>query len=316
MRIQPGRQSTICIVLGLAIVFLLACSLTNEVELTPTGNVAETNPAPTPSPPETQTPEPTLTPTYTDTPRPTLTASPTPTPFITAPPRGEAVNLPILMYHHLDYLDANAGVGLRTWTVSPSEFAKQLDYIRMNGFHTISFGQLVGFFQEGLPLPDRPIILTFDDGWMAQYTVAFQELKKRGMIGTFFAPTSYLDAGGKSLFDWDQAREMSRAGMEFGSHTIKHLDLTTVYLDEVRRQLQLSKQAMEEQLGVPIVALSYPFGMFNPKVVAATEAAGYRAAVILCCGYKQTADAMLMMPRIRISYDDSLQDVAKRLPLH
>lgn len=314
MRNRPGTQLTIWIFLGLVISVLCACSLTTDVESTPT-SIAETNTIPTISPPETETPEPTLTPTSTVTPRPTPTASPSSTPFITPPPRGEAVNVPILMYHHLDALDSNAGEGLRTWTVSPSEFAKQLDYIQLNGFHTISFGQLVDFFQAGLPLPEHPIILTFDDGWMEQYTVAFPELKKRGMIGTFFAPTSYLDAGGKSLFDWDQARQMSQAGMEFGSHTVKHVDLSTVSMDEVRRQLRFSKETMQEELGKPIVALSYPFGVFNSYVLAEVEAAGYRAAVILCCGFKQSADEMLVMPRIRISYDDSLQDIAKRLPL-
>lgn len=102
--------------------------------------------------------------------------------------------------------------------------------------------------------------------------------------------------------------------MEFGGHTISHEDLTKVNLDEMRRQLRGAKQAMEEKLGHPTYALSYPFGAFNPRVVAETQAAGYRAALILCCGYKQSADILLTLPRIRISYNDTLEEIAAKLP--
>ncbi len=218
------------------------------------------------------------------------------------------------MYHHLKYRDANASQVLRTWSVAPNEFAAQLDYFQQRGFHTITFKQLVEFFDDGAPLPTNPILLTFDDGWIDSYTVAFPELKKRGMVGNFFVPTQYLDVGGELLIDWEQAIEMDRAGMEFGGHTISHEDLTKITLEQMRRQLSDAKFTMEEKLGHPTYALSYPFGAFNPKVVAETQGAGYRAALILCCGYKLSDDILLTLPRIRISYDDTIEDIAKKLP--
>ncbi len=250
------------------------------------------------------------------TPTPVATSTPpvTPTPFITPPPAGESVTIPILMYHHLKYRAANASQALKTWTVAPDQFAAQLDYFQSCGFHTITFKQLVEFFDAGAPLPTNPILLTFDDGWLDSYTVAFPELKKRGMVGNFFIPTQYADVGGELLVNWDQVLEMDRAGMEFGGHTISHEDLSRITLEEMRRQLRVGKAKMEEKLGHPTYALSYPFGAFNPRVVAETKAAGHRAALILCCGYEQSSDILLTLPRIRISYGDTLQEIGDKLP--
>jgi peptidoglycan/xylan/chitin deacetylase (PgdA/CDA1 family) len=134
------------------------------------------------------------------------------------------------------------------------------------------------------------------------------------MVGVFFVPTNYVDAGGEQLLDWTRVLEMDRAGMEFGAHTMNHADLTKVNLVEVRRQLVEGKQKLEAKLGHPVLALSYPFGAYNPKVIAETAAAGYRAAVILCCGYKQRGDMLLMLPRIRVSYGDTVDALARKLP--
>ncbi|MBI4670561.1 MAG: polysaccharide deacetylase family protein [Chloroflexi bacterium] len=266
---------------------------------------------PSPAPAHTPT---AVVPSRTPTRAATATPLPTPTPFITPPPPGAPVSIPILMYHHLKTLAPNASETLRTWTVSPEQFTAQLDYLQTRGFHTITFRQLAEFFERGAPLPTQPLILTFDDAWIDAYTVAFPELRKRGMVGVFFVPTQYVDAGGELLMNWEQVLEMDRAGMEFGGHTISHADLTKTNLVEARRQLVQGKAITEEKLGHPIVALSYPFGAFNPQIVAEAGAAGYRAAVILCCGYKQQSDLLLMLPRIRISYGDTLDELAKRLP--
>lgn len=294
------------------VIALSACGVSELSSATPaavrTARVIVVVATPTASPTSTALP------THTPTRAPTATPFHTPTPFITPPPPGEPVAVPILMYHHLKTLAPGASETLRTWTVSPEQFAAQLDYLQTRGFHTITFKQLVDFFDHGAPLPAKPIILTFDDAWIDAYTVAFPELYKRGMVGVFFVPTNYVDAGGELFVNWDQVLEMDRAGMEFGGHTMNHQDLTKTNRVEARRQLGQGKAIIEEKLGHPIVAFSYTFGAFNPQIVAATGAAGYRAAVILCCGYKQQADLRLMLPRIRISYGDSLEEIARRLP--
>jgi peptidoglycan/xylan/chitin deacetylase (PgdA/CDA1 family) len=218
------------------------------------------------------------------------------------------------MYHHLESLAPSASLLLKTWTVSPTSFKSQLDYLAAHDYHTISFSQLDAFFEGGMPLPVHPIILTFDDGWSEDYTVAFPALRERGMRGTFFVPTSYAGAPGGNLLSWEEIGEMDAEGMEFGGHTINHANLEQVGQEEGLRQLEVSKSKMEQKLGHPTIAFAYPFGTYNSQVVKEVRQAGYRMAVGLCCGYKLRADILLTLPRIRISYGDELPDLAKELP--
>lgn len=245
---------------------------------------------------------------------PTRTSAPTPTPYVTRPPLGRAAAIPILMYHHIESLDPNASLLLKTWTVSPSNFEAQLDYLVNHNFHTVTFSQLDSFFEQNDRLPTRPVILTFDDGWIDDYNVAFPALRERGMVGTFFVPTSYAGAPGGKLVSWGQIVEMDSAGMELGGHTINHPDLKQVGKEEAVRQLQVSKANMESKLGHLTIAFAYPFGDYDATVVEQVREAGYRVAVGLCCGYNLTADKLLTLPRIRVSYDINLSDFSKMLP--
>jgi peptidoglycan/xylan/chitin deacetylase (PgdA/CDA1 family) len=249
-----------------------------------------------------------------ETPAGTLPPTPSPTPYLAPPSVGQSVTIPILMYHHLESLDLSASLTLRTWTVSPNSFQEQLDYLSAHDYHTITFGQLDEFFERGMPLPVHPVILTFDDAWREDYIVAFPALRERGMVGTFFVPTAYAGAPGGTLLSWAQIGEMDEAGMEFGGHTINHANLRLVSKEEALRQLQSSKSKMEEKLGHPTIAFAYPFGSYNADVVALVREVGYRVGVGLCCGYKLRAEILLTLPRIRISYDDTLLDFVKKLP--
>jgi peptidoglycan/xylan/chitin deacetylase (PgdA/CDA1 family) len=259
-------------------------------------------------------PRSTTTPIPSNTPTGTPTYSPSPTPYLTPPTIGQFVAIPILMYHHLEGLASNATLIQRTWTVSPSSFEEQLDYLAAHGYHTISFGQLDAFFEQGQPLPIHPVVLTFDDGWSDDYEVAFPALRERGMVGTFFVPTAYAGAPGGKLLSWDQIDEMDAAGMEFGGHTIDHADLKRVSKEEALRQLLVSKSKMEERLGHATIVFAYPFGVYDAGVISQVQEVGYRVAVGLCCGYKLRAEILLTLPRIRISYDDKLPDFVKKLP--
>src|SRR4029453_1838006 len=107
-----------------------------------------------------------------------------------------------------------------------------------------------------------------------QYTVAFYELKKRGMVGVFFVPTRYVQAGGEVFFNLEKGRVNEPPGVELGGHTIDHEDLTKTNLVEARRQLVASKAILEEKLGHPVVSLSYPFGGLNSRIFAEKERAG------------------------------------------
>ena len=199
---------------------------------------------------------------------------------------GAATIVPILMYHHVRYLAPAANRMWRGLTVDPAAFEVQMAYLVEHGYHTISFSDLADYFDRGKSLPDKPVILTFDDGWREQYTTVFPILRRYGLVATFFPPTQWV--GNSSLtLTWAQIEEMSLAGMEFGSHTVNHHILPKETPDEVRRQLTQSKATLEQHTHKPVIALAYPTGAYSPAVVAWVPEAGYRAAVGIFPGVEQ-----------------------------
>jgi peptidoglycan/xylan/chitin deacetylase (PgdA/CDA1 family) len=250
------------------------------------------------------------------TPMPVASAVPsigvTPDAFVTAPAPGKAAIVPILMYHHIQDLASDASELRLTWTVAPQNFDAQMAFIAQRGFHTITMAQLVGQLKDDKPLPAKPIIISFDDGWEEQYAVALPILKKNNLIGTFFVYTRPIDHA--QYMTWAQLQEMSAEGMDIQPHTLTHPHLRALPPDEAMKEIADSKSILETRLGRPMIALAYPFGEYNAAIIEMLKRAGFEAAVTLDPGYRQRADELFTLHRIRVSYRDSLDDFAKRLP--
>jgi peptidoglycan/xylan/chitin deacetylase (PgdA/CDA1 family) len=226
--------------------------------------------------------------------------------------RAERLELPILMYHHLKVLGPVASPVSRTLTVTPEALDEQLAFLVRTGYHTVGFGDLIAYFGEGRPLPDKPIILTFDDGWREAYTVAFPALRKHCLTGVFFPPTNWIDRSPLTL-TWAQVEEMSRAGMEFGSHTANHYLLTNQTAEQITRQAEDSRAALAGHVQTPVVVLAYPGGHYNAAVAAVIKQAGYGAAVGVARGVTHTAADLFSLNRVTISYNDDLTAFAAKL---
>ncbi len=246
------------------------------------------------------------------TPAATSTPAPTATAFVTAPAPGQAAIVPILLYHHLQDLGSGASELQKTWTVAPQNFDAQMNLIAQRGFHTITMGQLVAHLKDGKSLPAKPIIVSFDDGWEEQYAVAFPILKKYHLIGTFFVYTHPLDHA--PYMTWAQLQEMSAAGMDIQPHTLTHPHLRALTPNEAMKEIAESKSILETRLGRPMIAFAYPFGEYDAAIIDMLKRAGFQAAVTLDPGYRQRADELFTLHRIRTSYNDSLDDFTKRLP--
>jgi len=240
------------------------------------------------------------------------TVAPTPTALVTASANGDPAIVPILMYHHLADLPPDASELRRTWTVAPKNFQAQIEWLAQHGFHTITMEQLVAHLKQRQPLPTKPIVISFDDGWEDGYTVAYPILKKNGFIGTFFIYTNPVDH--KSYVTWAQLQEMAAAGMDIQAHTLTHPHLRDLAPDAALKEIAESKTILEKRLGKPIVALAYPFGEYNQAIIAMLKRAGYESAVTLAAGYRQRPDELFTLHRIRVSFADSLDEFAGRLP--
>jgi peptidoglycan/xylan/chitin deacetylase (PgdA/CDA1 family) len=187
-----------------------------------------------------------------------------------------------------------------------------MDWLAEHDYHTVSMAQVAGHLKRGQPLPARPVVISFDDGWSDGYTVAFPILKARHFSGTFFVYTNALDH--KQFLTWAQVEEMAIAGMDIESHTLSHPHLRQLTPEDATNEIAGSKAVLEKRLGKPVTSFDYPFGEYNAAVIELVKRAGYETAVTIAAGYKQRADELFTLHRIRVSYNDTLQDLAARLP--
>lgn len=235
-----------------------------------------------------------------------------PTPFVTAPAPGGEANVPILMYHHIADLPMDATETQTTWTVAPKNFDSQMQWLARNGYRSIAMAQLIAHLKNRQNLPAKPIIISFDDGWEDQYSTAFPLLTKYGLSGTFFVYTHPLDH--TEYMTWAQVQELVAAGMDIQSHSLTHPHLRAIAPEAAFKEIAESKMTLEKRLGKPVVTFCYPFGEYNHAIIEMVKRAGYESAVTLASGYRQRADELYTLHRIRVSYHDSLDDLIKRLP--
>lgn len=205
---------------------------------------------------------------------------------VLSPARAEQ-KIAILMYHKVNPDAFSGGYGLR---VLPDRFAWQMDYLRKRGFQTISFEELSNHWETGVSLPPRPLIVTFDDGYEDNYTYAYPILKNNGFKATIFlvsgliGKTNEWDTRFKAqppnkLLTWDQIRELEKNGIEFGAHTVTHPNLTKITPEQAAAEITLCKQALEKELGHPVLSFAYPYGKYNDSVKDTAAKAGFKAAV-------------------------------------
>jgi peptidoglycan/xylan/chitin deacetylase (PgdA/CDA1 family) len=273
----------------------------------PTATATATPPAPTATPEPTQTPFPSPAPTETLIPPPTPTPLPTPDGIV------RTANVPILMYHYISIPPAGADAVRRDLSVSPQVFAEQLQYLKDNGYQSISLDDLNRHLQLGDPLPEKPIILTFDDGYRDNYEFAFPLLVKYGFTGAFFLVTEPIDKGDDAYLTWPQVALMSRMGMDMEPHSYTHPDLSGQPLDYVVWQVIGSKEAIEERTGKTCRFFAYPSGQYDQQVVDVLRSAYFWGALASRAGTEHSSDGMFDLARVRVRGSDTLEQFTHKL---
>lgn len=223
----------------------------------------------------------------------TNVASPQPSLY----PEVKKFAIPILMYHYIRVAPANDQLGANL-SVSPENFKAQMKYLYDNNYRTIKLADLADPRHQAISriyfAQQKPIVITFDDGYEDAYTEAFPTLKNFGFIGTFFIIKDYIGREGR--LNQSQIEEMTQAGMEFGSHTLSHSDLTKISINEARRQIFASKGDYQ--------IFCYPAGRFNDQVVALVKEAGYSVAVTTKIGLARENSNLFELPRVRVENTD------------
>jgi peptidoglycan/xylan/chitin deacetylase (PgdA/CDA1 family) len=237
------------------------------------------------------------------------------TPIPVAPPAPDGVvrtaEVPILMYH---YISASPSAQDRIrygLSVPPEMFDAQLKLLHDNGYSTITLRDLYHHLAIGAPLPEKPIILTFDDGYLDHYTNAFPILQKYGMIGTFFVLTGPADEGQPAYLSWNMIQEMSNAGMDIQLHSRAHLDMRNRSYEWLVFQIIGGRQSIEGHTGQPVNFIAYPSGKFDANLQRFLRDTNFWAAVTTASGRRHVLSEALAWDRVRISGQLRLADFAK-----
>jgi len=201
--------------------------------------------------------------------------------------------IPVLNYHQINNTAHNA------LTLSSQEFEAQMAYLYQSGYTTISPDQLIDYLRYGNTLPQNPILITFDDGYEDNYRVAYPILQKYNFTATIFLITDFVGTN-KRYLTWDQVKEMKGNGFSFGSHTLSHLFLTNASENDMRSQLEQSRQTMEWRLNQKIEYLAYPGGAYNQQIIKIARQAGYRAAFTINLGRNTLNCGLFTLNRIPI----------------
>lgn len=214
------------------------------------------------------------------------------------PDNAVKVHAPILMYHYVDDTPPPAGPYADGLTVRTGDFRAEMNYLAAKEYQTVSLADVYLAMCGRKALSARAVVLTFDDGGLDNYEVAFPILKEHGFCGTFFVITKSV--GEEGQMSWEQLREMAAEGMSIESHTVSHPDLREVSASRLESELARSRQAIADAIGEPSYALAYPAGAYNETVIAATRAAGYLIAVATNKGKEGDPAAVYEMKRRRV----------------
>lgn len=187
----------------------------------------------------------------------------------------EPEGFPILEYHQVT--DAPLDPDFEIYNVPPADFAAQLDYLQAEGYTTITLKDFMYAVKGYRTLPEKPIVLTFDDGYADNYKVMLPILEAHGMTAVIYVITNEL--GQKNYLKLDELKDLQKRGIEIGSHTADHLPLTTLDNEILRRQIRESKIYLEWSGLEPICSLSYPNGAFNAEIEQILREENYLAAV-------------------------------------
>jgi peptidoglycan/xylan/chitin deacetylase (PgdA/CDA1 family) len=212
-------------------------------------------------------------------------------------------HVPILMYHYIDTPPANADATLRELAVTRKDFEQQMQWLKGQGYESINPDQLIAALWHGAPLPKKPVMLTFDDGYANAWYNAYPVLLKFGFTGTFFVVTDWLDESKPGYLTWDLARAMINGGMYIQNHSRSHFDLRNRTHEWYQNQIVKSIRSIEAHTGIRPRFFCYPYGGYDNVAIRELRAAGLVAAFTENDSRYEYASNTMRLPRVRIRGD-------------
>jgi len=228
--------------------------------------------------------------------------------------------VPVLMYHSIGTTTTRK---FRDFAVDPAEFAEQMDYLDYQGYQTVTGADVAELQASGTPLPERSLVLTFDDAYEDFYTAALPVLRRHGFCSTLFVPTgcvgmtAWFNAfmGGELhlMMSWQALCDALTERVEIAAHSHTHPHLDLMPEDVVRDEVNRSRGLLQDRLGVPVEGFAYPFGYWNRTARAAVADGGFRYAVAVADLRMSPGDDMFTLPRLTVRAGIGVAGLARLL---
>ena len=206
--------------------------------------------------------------------------------------------VPILCYHNIKDFSASAGEMTKTYTVKPANFAEQMKALADAGYHSILPDQLYDYLVYNKALPEKPVMITFDDTRGEQYSIGAAEMKKYNFKGVFFVMTVSINR--PNYLSTAQIKDLSDSGNCIAAHTWDHHMVTKYASEDWNTQLVKPKARLEEIIGKPITDFAYPFGLWNTAAIPEIKKSGYKMAYILSTK-RDSIDPLFTVRRMIVS---------------
>jgi peptidoglycan/xylan/chitin deacetylase (PgdA/CDA1 family) len=216
--------------------------------------------------------------------------------------------VPILMYHVIS--SAPPGAPYPDLYVARADFAAEIAWLAGHGYRAVTLQRIFDAWRGAASLPARPIVLSFDDGYLSDVTNALPVLKARRWPGVLnlevrnLRPVWGIRPPG--------VRKLLAAGWELDAHTLTHPDLTTVDSGRLKEEVAGSRAAIRNRFHVPVNFFCYPAGRYNDAVVAAVQQAGYLGATTTRYGLARPSE-LYGLARVRVNAGDGARGLAAKL---
>ncbi|MFF4834273.1 polysaccharide deacetylase family protein [Streptomyces sp. NPDC001315] len=219
--------------------------------------------------------------------------------------------VPILMYHAVA---ADPNDATRALSVAPEAFAEQMALVGELGLTPVTTADLATRWRSGRPLPGRPVLITFDDGYEGVHRHALPVLAKHGFAATLFVSTGWIrgayDTGGglDTMLDWDQVRDLAGADVEIGGHSHSHPQLDQLDDDSLRGELARCRDIVADELGALPVSFAYPYGYSSRRVRDEVRSHGFAQALAVGNGLARRRQGPYALQRVTVRRSTGIEE--------
>ncbi|GAA2262278.1 hypothetical protein GCM10010145_28920 [Streptomyces ruber] len=219
--------------------------------------------------------------------------------------------VPVLMYHAVATAPNEETLGL---SVAPEAFAEQMALLGDRGFTPLTTAGLARCWRSGSPLPERPVLITFDDGYEGVHRHCLPVLAEHGFTASLFVSTAWIEgahAGGGApdvMLDWEQVRRLADAGVEIGGHSHTHPQLDQLSDEALDSELLRCAEIVSDELGTRPVSFAYPYGYSSRRVRRAVRAAGFAQALAVGNGLARRRQGPYALQRVTVRRSTSADE--------